>query len=356
MTRIKNPVTDIDASGIYYRDLNTKLRDIVANETPKINLRNVHGQRYIGTDLNKAVEIEIYGTPGNDLGAFMNGPKIIVHGNAQDGCGNTMNEGEIIIHGHAGDTIGLSARGGKILVRDDVGYRAGIHMKEYQEKKPVLVIGGTAQDFVGEYMAGGVLILLGLNLGKNTRHKAKFIGTGMHGGVIYLRGEVEEYQLGKEVGVAELDKADNSILRRYVKEWAGEFGYEAKEILDSGDVDPSIPRYIAVSPKQVSDLLNNTTVTSSDYNTVKALAMGEINSFVGFNFIVTNRLGVDGSSNRRVFAWAMDGIKLAVGKEPTARIDERADKSYATQIYYAQTIGATRMEEKKVVEVLCAES
>lgn len=130
---------------------------------------------------------------------------------------------------------------------------------------------------------------------------------------------------------------------------------EAKEILDSGDVDPSIPRYIAVSPKQISNLLNNTTVTSSDYNTVKALAMGEINSFVGFNFIVTNRLGVDGSSNRRVIAWAMDGIKLAIGREPTARIDERADKSYATQIYYAMTLGATRMEEKKVVEVLCTE-
>jgi hypothetical protein len=131
---------------------------------------------------------------------------------------------------------------------------------------------------------------------------------------------------------------------------------EAKEILDSGDVDPSIPRYIAVSPKQISDLLNSTTVTSSDFNTVKALAMGEINSFVGFNFIVTNRLGVDGSSNRRVFAWAMDGIKAAIGKEPTARIDERADKSYATQIYYCMTLGATRMEEKKVVEVLCSES
>jgi hypothetical protein len=68
---------------------------------------------------------------------------------------------------------------------------------------------------------------------------------------------------------------------------------EAKEILDSGNVDPSIPRYIACSPKQVTDLLNNTTVTSSDYNTVKALAMGEINTFVGFNFIVSNRLGVD---------------------------------------------------------------
>ena len=130
---------------------------------------------------------------------------------------------------------------------------------------------------------------------------------------------------------------------------------EAKEILDSGDVDPSIPRYIAVSPKQVTDLLNNTTVTSSDYNTVKALAMGEINSFVGFQFIVTNRLGVDGASARRVIAWAADGIKLGIGKEPTARIDERSDKSYATQVYYAMTLGATRMEEKKVVEVLCAE-
>jgi hypothetical protein len=130
---------------------------------------------------------------------------------------------------------------------------------------------------------------------------------------------------------------------------------QAKEILDAGDVDPSIPRYIAVSPKQITNLLNSTTVTSSDFNTVKALAMGEINSFVGFNFIVTNRLGVDGSSARRVFAWAMDGIKVAVGREPTARIDERAVKSYATQIYYAMTLGATRMEEKKVVEVLCTE-
>jgi len=129
----------------------------------------------------------------------------------------------------------------------------------------------------------------------------------------------------------------------------------AKEILDSGDVDPSIPRYIVVSPKQITNLLNSTTVTSSDFNTVKALAMGEINSFVGFNFIVSNRLGVDGSSARRVIAFAGDGIKLAIGREPVARIDERADKSYATQIYYAMTLGSTRMEEKKVVEVLCTE-
>ena len=131
---------------------------------------------------------------------------------------------------------------------------------------------------------------------------------------------------------------------------------EAKEILDSNDVDPSIPRYIVVSPKQISDLLGDTTVTSSDFNTVKALAQGELNQFVGFTFIMSNRLGVDSSAYRRIIAFAMDGIKLAIGKEPTARIDERADKSYATQVYYCQSIGATRMEEAKVVEVLCSEA
>ena len=128
----------------------------------------------------------------------------------------------------------------------------------------------------------------------------------------------------------------------------------AKELLDSASVDPSIPRHIIVSPKQISDLLNNTTVTSADFNTVKALAQGEINAFVGFNFIVSNRLTDDGTS-RQVIAFASDGLKVAMGKEPSARIDERADKSYSTQVYYCQTIGSTRMEESKVVEIACNE-
>jgi len=221
----------IDAKGIFYRELNAKLRKAVSNGTQKIELRNLYGQRYIGTDLDKPVEIEIFGTPGNDLGAFMDGPRIIVHGNAQDGCGNTMNNGEIIIHGHAGDILGLSARGGKIFVREDVGYRAGIHMKEYQDKRPMVVIGGTAQDFLGEYMAGGVLILLGLNLKEGESHKANFIGTGMHGGIIYMRGDVQEFQLGREVGAAELDENDHLVLKKLVGEFAYHFGYDAEEIL-----------------------------------------------------------------------------------------------------------------------------
>jgi len=130
----------------------------------------------------------------------------------------------------------------------------------------------------------------------------------------------------------------------------------AKEILDGNDVDESIARYIAVTSKQVSDLLNTTEVKSSDYNTVKALAQGELDTFLGFKFLRTERLGLDGSSNRRVVAWAQDGMALAIGKEPTARIDERADKNYATQVYYSMAIGATRLEEEKVVEIACVES
>jgi glutamate synthase domain-containing protein 3 len=243
VVKTTNQTVKIDAGGVFYRELNARLREAVSNGTRKIELHNVYGQRYIGTDLDKPVEIEIFGTPGNDLGAFMNGPKIVVHGNAQDGCGNTMNSGEIIIHGHAGDIVGLSARGGKLFIRDDVGYRAGIHMKEYQDKKPAVVIGGTSQDFLGEYMAGGILILLGLNLGEGEYHQAKFIATGMHGGVIYLRGKVNEYQLGKEVGVAELEEEDRQVLKQLVGEFAAHFGYKTAEILKH-DFIKLFPRWL----------------------------------------------------------------------------------------------------------------
>lgn len=125
---------------------------------------------------------------------------------------------------------------------------------------------------------------------------------------------------------------------------------QAKKILDLNDVDPSIARYIIVGPKQIDDLLGTTEVTSSDFNTVKALAMGDVNSFLGFNFIVSNRLAI-ASSKRALIAFAQDGLLLGVGKDVTARIDERADKGYATQVYYSAAFGATRMDESKVVKI-----
>ena len=129
----------------------------------------------------------------------------------------------------------------------------------------------------------------------------------------------------------------------------------AKEILDAASVDPSIARYIAVSPKQITDLLGTTEVTSSDFNSVKALANGEVNSFLGFNFIVSNRL-TSASSKRLCLVWAMDGCKMAIGQDLMTRIDERADKGYAHQVYVCQSIGATRMEESKVVTIQAHEA
>lgn len=131
----------------------------------------------------------------------------------------------------------------------------------------------------------------------------------------------------------------------------------AKYILDAADVDPSIKRYIVVGPKQIQDLLNTTEVKSSDFNTVKALAQGDINSFMGFEFIMSTRLAFDATNtdDRLCYAFTADAIKLAIGSDVKARIDERNDKSYATQVYYSMAIGATRMEEAKVVQIPCDE-
>jgi glutamate synthase domain-containing protein 3 len=142
-----------------------------------------------------------------------------------------MNDGKIVVHGHAGDITGYAARGGKIFIRGNVGYRTGIHMKEYMSKKPYLVVGGTAQDFLGEYMAGGVLLVLGLTLKADEPCRARFVGTGMHGGVLYMRGEIPERHLGKEVKVAEANKGDLSLIQSLVNEFCGYFNAGFNEIM-----------------------------------------------------------------------------------------------------------------------------
>jgi hypothetical protein len=151
-----------------------------------------------------------------------------------------------------------------------------------------------------------------------------------------------------------------------------------KQKFDAADIDEAIPRYICCSSSQIQNLLVETQVTSADFNTVKALVEGKIDTFMGFKFIRSERLNtlasasfsadpttgiVTAGSNftnyttcRQVIAWAQDGILLSTGMDVFARIDERADKSYSTQVYAAMSLGATRMEEVKVVAALCKES
>lgn len=221
----------IDARQLHYRELNNMIKGAAADGAEEIAIDNVYGQRYIGSGIRKPVKITVHGVPGNDLGAFMDGPHITVDRNAQDGVGNTMNSGVIVVHGRAGDIVAMGMRGGRIFIRDGVGYRAAIHMKEYRKFRPVLVIGGETQDFLGEYMAGGLVIVLGVGGKGRKKFSARHIGTGMHGGLIFLRGEVEEHQLGKEAAVAPASSEDKELIAPYVEEYAGYFGGDPREIM-----------------------------------------------------------------------------------------------------------------------------
>lgn len=221
----------IDAQGVYYKTLNEQIRELVAAGVTCVVLDNINGQRYIGAGIHaEGVTIVVNGVPGNDLATFMDGPTVVVKENAQDGIGNTMNSGLVVVEGDAGDVLGYGMRGGRIYVRGDVGYRVGIHMKSYREQSPALVIGGRARDFFGEYMAGGEMVLLGL--GESTEPLVgSYVGTGMHGGVLYVRGRVEAHQLGKEVGIVEPSAEDTAHIEELVADFCGAFGLEVAHVL-----------------------------------------------------------------------------------------------------------------------------
>jgi glutamate synthase domain-containing protein 3 len=205
----------ISALNVYYRELNAEVDKAVKTDK-NIVLKDVAGQRYIGRGLTESVKIKIYGIPGNDMAAYMDGAEIEVFGNGQDAVGNTMNCGRIIVHGNCGDTLGYAMRGGQIYIKGDVGYRVGIHMKEYKEMKPVIVAGGKAGDFLGEYMAGGAIIILGLDIAKDDKIVGRFCGTGMHGGVIYLNANPDKHCFGKEAVKIPLDNSDIEFLKKHI--------------------------------------------------------------------------------------------------------------------------------------------
>lgn len=222
----------IDANGVYYRQVNEAVREALSDDAKKVVIENVNGQRYIGTGIRgKGITIEVHGTPGQDMAMFMDGPTLEVFGNAQDGVGNTMNAGKVIVHGDAGDVLGYGMRGGKVFIKGDVGYRVGIHMKAYEDLRPIMVCGGKAHDFFGEYMAGGLLVLLGMDSEPERPIVGGYLGTGMHGGVIYVRGTVEAWQCGKEVGVLPASEQDMAELKPVLAEYCADLGVDLDEVL-----------------------------------------------------------------------------------------------------------------------------
>jgi hypothetical protein len=130
---------------------------------------------------------------------------------------------------------------------------------------------------------------------------------------------------------------------------------EAKGIIGAADVDPDEELYLACAQKQINNLLATTEATSADYNNVKALVEGKIDTFMGFKFIRTERLLTDTNSYRRVIAWAKSGLGLGVASDVVSRVAERADKRFSYYAYFQMSIGASRLEEAKVVEIKCSE-
>lgn len=217
----------LDARNMDYAALNEAIRQ--ADE--EIEVVNCLGQRFIGTG-SRNKNITIHGITGNALGAYLNGAEITVYGNAQDATGDTMNEGKIVIHGNIGDAAGYAMRGGRIFVKGNAGYRAGIHMKQYKDKVPVLVIGGRTGSFLGEYQAGGVIVVLGLHTdGKKIVHN--FPCTGMHGGKLFLRGKCDDIEFPSQVTAKPAGSADLAEIQEYVTEFCKEFDCSSQEIMNS---------------------------------------------------------------------------------------------------------------------------
>ncbi|PKG31889.1 hypothetical protein [Methanoregula sp.] len=236
----------IDARDLHYTPLNQKIRTAVANGAKEIVIDNVLGQRFIGDGLRgEGVTITVNGVPGGDLAMFMSGPTIVVNGNADHAPGNTMDKGKVIIHGSAGDAVAHSMRGGRVYVRDNIGYRGGIHMKQYMEKRPILVVGGSARAFLGEYMAGGLLIVLGLNGVAPISERG--VGSGIHGGEIIVRGKADEKYLGVGAKQQPLTAEQKEMIRPILEDFAQAFGMDAKVLLaaDYSRIIPSSARPFA---------------------------------------------------------------------------------------------------------------
>lgn len=220
---------ELHAGNIYYADLNNRIKEIAKNPG-EINIKEVFGQRYIGCGLKEHTKLNIYGTLGNDSACYMDGATLEVFGNAQDGIANTMNCGKVIIHGNCGDIMGYAMRGGDMFVQGYAGCRSGIHMKEYMDTIPKIVIGTKAGDFLGEYMAGGRIVVLGLGLKKGEFSTGRFLGTGMHGGKMYIRGEINVPLMGREPVETPLDDSDKEFLRKTIDDYAAFFGVDMSEV------------------------------------------------------------------------------------------------------------------------------
>lgn len=204
----------------HFQGANERVRAALVDHD-EVTLEEVYAQRYLGCAMPEGKRLNIHGVPGNDMASYLDGGVIEVFGNAQDQIGNTMNDGLVVVHGRCGDAAGYAMRGGEIFVRDDCGWRVGIHMKQFERKRPVIFIGGDAGNFLGEYMAGGAIVLLG--------RPGDHLATGMHGGVIYLLDPPDATSVPKGLVLETVDRKDEVLLGALLERYNGYFAEDGRK-------------------------------------------------------------------------------------------------------------------------------
>jgi glutamate synthase domain-containing protein 3/glutamate synthase domain-containing protein 1 len=247
----------IDAYGLSYREINEEILRRVLMGQRVVRVVNVNGQRYIGNNLPrygvKGVTVEIYGTPGNAMANLNSGVDFIVYGNVQDDVGDTMHGGSIVVHGDARDVVGQALQGGYIFIRGNAGNRVGIQMREYVNKRPYLIIGGRVDDYLGEYMAGGVIMVLGIDaylMGRNIELVGRYVGSGMVGGRIYIRGRVDEGRVGLSTAIT-----DTKVLEELLSDGQGYGDLVLRSLRKLGlSVKPNI-EYRELEENEVKELM-----------------------------------------------------------------------------------------------------
>ena len=182
----------IEAGLTRYEAVNKEIEKQLEKQN-KVTVKDVNGQRYIGCALDEGKTIEVYGTPGNDMAYGM--------------------------------------RDGQIYIRDNVACRGGIHMKEFRQMRPVLVIGKNAGSFLGEYMAGGTIVLLGLDMKRGEKLFGTHCASGMHGGKIFVRGTFPKENISQNIKVQALDDDDKKELDEYIKKYCKYFNKDYNEIM-----------------------------------------------------------------------------------------------------------------------------
>lgn len=134
---------------------------------------------------------------------------------------------------------------------------------------------------------------------------------------------------------------------------------EARRILMKNDIDENEEVTCVVNASALQALLNTTQATSADYNTVKTLVKGEIDSFLGMKFVRTERITNSGgatSAPAQVLVFTKSAVGLAIGRDVNVRVAERPDMGFMTYVYGSMDMGAVRIEEEKVVDILCVQS